>query len=146
MMTQHSVMTSSLPIKILKIDKFCDFSCDINYNSRTDGFRDVMYLIINQCDPGTPAGTKCPPAGQRKQASALVKSIFNFLNNKYLFSNLLLFACLRCAASGHFVSARGSLRSPEVTSVNYKGDSISKYVQLSIKIDITRKITKFVNY
>ena len=25
------------------------------------------------------------------------------------------FACLRCAAGGHFVSARGSLRSPAVT-------------------------------
>ena len=33
----------------------------------------------------------------------------------------------------------------EVTLVNYKGDIISKYVHLSYKIDITRKITKFVN-
>ena len=32
------------------------------------------------------------------------------------------FACLRCAADGH------SLRSPGVTLVHYKGDSISKYV------------------
>ena len=34
----------------------------------------------------------------------------------------------------------------EVTLVNYKGDIISKYVHLSFKIDITRKITKFVNF
>ena len=50
-MTRHFVMTSSLLIKILKIDKFGDFSCDIDYNSRKDVFRDAISLIINQCDP-----------------------------------------------------------------------------------------------
>ena len=55
-------------------------------------------------------------------------------------------ACLRCAAGGHFVSAGGSLRSPGVTLVNYKGDNISKYVCSTVLIDITRKITKFVNF
>ena len=35
MMTHHFVMTSSL-LKFLKIDKFGDFSCNIDYNSRTD--------------------------------------------------------------------------------------------------------------
>ena len=34
----------------------------------------------------------------------------------------------------------------EVTLVNYNGDIISKYVQLSFKIDITRKITELVNF
>ena len=34
----------------------------------------------------------------------------------------------------------------EVRLVNNKGDIISKYVHLSFKIDITRKITKFVNF
>ena len=33
----------------------------------------------------------------------------------------------------------------DVTSVNYKGDIISKYVNLSFKIDISRKNTKFVD-
>ena len=47
---------SSLLIKILKIDKFGDFSCDIDYNSRTDVFRDAISLIINQCDPRRPKG------------------------------------------------------------------------------------------
>ena len=51
MMTHHLVITSSLLIKIFKIDKFGDFSCDNDYNSRTDVFRDVISLIINQCDP-----------------------------------------------------------------------------------------------
>ena len=36
MMTHHSVMPSSLRIKILNIDKFGDFSRDIDYNSKTD--------------------------------------------------------------------------------------------------------------
>ena len=54
-MTHHFVMTPSLRIKISKIDKFGDFSCDIDYNSRTDDvFRDVISLIINQCDPRPP--------------------------------------------------------------------------------------------
>ena len=56
MITRHFVMTSSLRIKILKIDEFGDFSCDIDYNSRTDVFRDVISLIINQCDPRHPQG------------------------------------------------------------------------------------------
>ena len=56
-----------------------------------------------------------------------------------------MFASLCCAAGGHFVSAGGSLRSPGVTLVNYKGDSISKYVCPTVIINITRKITKFVN-
>ena len=55
-MTHHSVMTSSLRIKISKIDKFGDFSCDIDYNSRTDVFRYVISLIINQCDTRRPHG------------------------------------------------------------------------------------------
>ena len=52
MITHHSVMTSSLRIKILKIDKFGDF----DYSSRTDVFRDVISLMINHCDPRRPKG------------------------------------------------------------------------------------------
>ena len=39
---------SSLRIKFLKIDKFGVFSCDIDYLSRTDVFRDVISHKINQ--------------------------------------------------------------------------------------------------
>ena len=53
-MTHHSVMTSSLRIKIKKIDKFSDFSSDIDYSSKTYVFRDVIYHIINQCEPRSP--------------------------------------------------------------------------------------------
>ena len=55
------------------------------------------------------------------------------------------FACLRCAAGRHFVSAGGSLRSPGVILVNYKRDNISKYVCPNVIIYIARKITKFTN-
>ena len=55
-MTHHFFMTSSLLIKILKFDNFSDFSCDIDYNSRTDIFRDVISLILTQCDPKRPKG------------------------------------------------------------------------------------------
>ena len=48
MMTHHFVMTSSLLIQIFKIDKFGDFSCEIDFNIRTDVFRDVISPIINQ--------------------------------------------------------------------------------------------------
>ena len=56
MMTHHFVMTSSLLIKNFKIDQFGDFSCDIDYNSRTNVFRDVFSLIIYQCDHRRPKG------------------------------------------------------------------------------------------
>ena len=42
--------------QILKIDKFGDFSRVIDHNSRTDVFRDVVSLIINQCNPRRPQG------------------------------------------------------------------------------------------
>ena len=68
MMTHHSVMASSLRIEILKIG---DFSCDIDYSTRTDVFRDVISFIINQSDPMRPKGAsggQCPPATERMQA------------------------------------------------------------------------------
>ena len=48
MMTHHFVMTSSLHIKILKIDKFSDFSSDIDFKPKKDIFRENISLIINQ--------------------------------------------------------------------------------------------------
>ena len=39
-----------------KIDKFGDFSSDNDFNSKTDIFGDVIFLIINQCDPRRPKG------------------------------------------------------------------------------------------
>ena len=39
-----------------KFLKFGDFSCDIDYNSRTDVFRNGFSIIISQCDPRRPKG------------------------------------------------------------------------------------------
>ena len=52
---------------------------------------------------------------------------------------------LRCAAGGHFVSAGVSLQSSGVTLIDYKGNNISKYVCPTVKINIAREITKFIN-
>ena len=73
-MTHHFVMSSSLLIKIFKIGKFCDFSCDIDYNSMTDVFRDVISLIINQCDPRRPKGTPRQTQSVRQPRSASKRS------------------------------------------------------------------------
>ena len=70
-MTLNFIVTSSLRIKILKIDKFADFSCDIVYNSWTDVIRYVISFINDQCVPRPPQGAlggKCPLAAQRKQS------------------------------------------------------------------------------
>ena len=47
-------MTSSLYNK--KTDKFGNFLCDIDYNSKIEVFRDVIYLIIDKCDHRRPKG------------------------------------------------------------------------------------------
>ena len=48
-MTHHFAMTSSLLIKIFKIDKFGVFPSDIVFKTKMDIFRDDISLIINQC-------------------------------------------------------------------------------------------------
>ena len=65
-MSHHSVVASSLRIQILKISKFGDFSCDVDYNSWPDVFRDVVSVTINQCDPRR---TKGASGGHRVSAS-----------------------------------------------------------------------------
>ena len=71
-MAHHYVMMSLLRIEISKIDKFGNFLCDIDYNSRTGVFRDVIPPIIDQCHPrrrrAPPVDTKCPPAALCNQA------------------------------------------------------------------------------
>ena len=70
-MTHHFAMTSSLLIKILKIDKFGVFSSDIDLKLRWTYLGDDITLII-MLPPGDrrapQADTKCPPAAQRKHA------------------------------------------------------------------------------
>ena len=69
-----------------------------------------------------------------------------FLLHNYILLVQARFACLRCAAGGHFVSAGGALWASGVTMINYKGENISKYVCPTVIIDIARKNTKFVNF
>ena len=72
-------MVTSLHIKFLKIDKFVDFSRDIDYISRTDVFRDVLSFIINQCDPRRPQGAsgghiiRQPRNASKRSALIIVK-------------------------------------------------------------------------
>ena len=95
MMTHHFVMTSSLLIKILKFDKFGDFLRDFNYNSRTDVFRDVTSLIINQCDPRRPKGAsggRKVSASRAAQASEARLYIYTHIHiNRVLIVRMLVF-------------------------------------------------------
>ena len=87
MMTHHFVMTSSLLIKILKIGKFGDFSCDRVYNSRTDVFRDDISLIINQCDLRRPKGASgghkvsASRAAQASEARLYIYILYIYVTN-----------------------------------------------------------------
>ena len=95
-MTHHSVMKPSLRIKIVKIDKFGDFPCDIDYNSKTDVFRDVISLIINQCYPRGPKGASgghkvsSSRAAQASKLSALVYIYIYINTNRVLIVRICL--------------------------------------------------------
>ena len=81
-------MTSSLRIKIFKIDKFGDFSCDIDYNSRTDVYRDVISLIINQCDPRRPKGAS---SGHKVSASRAAQASEYIYNHRVLIVRIYIY-------------------------------------------------------
>ena len=74
MITHHFVMTSSLRIKNFKIDKFCDFSSDIDYHSRTHIFRDDISLINNQCHLQATEGSLRRTRSVRQPRSASKRS------------------------------------------------------------------------
>ena len=101
-MSHHFVMTSSLLIKKFKIDKFGDFLSDIDYNSRTDIFRDAISLIINQCDLRRPKGAY---GGHKVSASCAAQAS----EARLLFIIQTRFVRFRCADGGLKVSARCAL-------------------------------------
>ena len=80
MMTHHFVMTSSLLIKILKIDKFGDFSSEIYFKTKMDIFRDYISLIINQCHPQATEGSLPRTRSVRQPRSASKRSALVSLN------------------------------------------------------------------
>ena len=88
-MTSSQSDESSLRIKNVKIDNFCDFSSGIDYHSRTDIFRDVFSLIINHCDPRRPKGASGGhkvSSSRAAQASEALVYIYVYIQSvTYLF-------------------------------------------------------------
>ena len=88
----------------LKFDKFADFSCDIEYNSRTDVFRDVISLIINHCDPrrsnGASGGHKVSPSrvAQASEARMLFRKAVEIISFFCRSVNISLTGCLKIIA------------------------------------------------
>ena len=72
-MTHHSVMTSSLLIKILKI-QFGVFSSDIDFKTKMELFRDDISLIINQCHLQATEGSLRRTRSVRQPRSASKRS------------------------------------------------------------------------
>ena len=80
-MTHHFVMTSSLLIKILQIDKFGVFSSDIDFKTKMDIFRDDISCLINQCHLQATEGSLRRTRSVRQPRSASKRSA---LVNKYI--------------------------------------------------------------
>ena len=79
-MTHHFVITSSLLIKILKIDKFGDFSSDIDFKTKMDKFRDEISLTINQFHPQATKGSLRWTRSVRQPRSASKRSALVYIN------------------------------------------------------------------
>ena len=77
-MIHHFVMTSSLLIKILKIDKFGDFSSDIDFKTKMDIFGDDISLIINQSHLQATEGSLRRARSVRQPRSASKRSALVF--------------------------------------------------------------------
>ena len=85
MMSHHFVITSSLLIKILKIDKFGDFSSDIDFKTKMDIFRDDIFLIINQFHPQATEGSHRRTQSVRQPRSTSKRSaLVNIIMIGYL--------------------------------------------------------------
>ena len=108
-MTHHSVMPSSLRIKILKIGKFSDFSFDFDYSCNTDIFRDVISLIINQCEPRFPKGASSGhkvSASRAAQASEPRLLLISVKDNQTVNAKIYPFRTYQFSDSTHSISYR----------------------------------------
>ena len=74
-------MTSSLLIKILKIDKFCVFSSDIDFKTKMDIFRDDISRLINQCHLQATEGSIRRTRSVRQPRSASKRSATCYIVN-----------------------------------------------------------------
>ena len=82
-MTHHFAMTSSLLIKILKIDKFDVFSSDIDVKTKMDIFRDYISLIIYQCHLQATEGSLRWTQSVRQPRSASKRSALVTINHDW---------------------------------------------------------------
>ena len=87
-MTRHFVMTPSLRIKNFKIDKFGDFSSDIDFKTKMDIFRDDISLIINQCHLQATEGSlwrtqsvRQPRSASKRSALVAIKKVMCVFSN-----------------------------------------------------------------
>ena len=80
-MTHHFAMTSSLLIKILKIDKFGVFLSDIDFKTKMDIFRDDISRLINQCHPQATEGSLRRTLCVRQPRSASKRSALVSMNS-----------------------------------------------------------------
>ena len=78
-MTHHFAMTSSLFIKILKIDKFGVFSSDIDFKTKMDIFRDDISRLINQYHLQATEGRLRRTQSVRQQRSASKRSALVYI-------------------------------------------------------------------
>ena len=90
-MTHHFAMTSSLLIKILKIDKFGDFSSDIDFKTKMDIFRDDISCLINQCHLQATEGSLRRTRSVRQPRSASKRSALVYINSENNASNYWCF-------------------------------------------------------
>ena len=74
MITHHFAMTSSLLIKILKIDKFGVFSSDIDFKTKMYIFRDDISRLINRCHLQVTEGSLRRTQSVRQPRSASKRS------------------------------------------------------------------------
>ena len=144
-------MTSLLHIKILKMDKFRDFSCDIDYSNRTVVFRDVIFGIINQCDPRRPKGAS---GGHKVSASCAAQASEARL---YILTikTRLMFVCLciytkRTKVFQHLIfshtnNTKMGLFMKRVTSKRYGIQLIGFQIRI-IRIQISYRLIFLINH
>ena len=88
MMTHHFVMTSSLRIKNFKIDKFGDFWINIDYNSRTDIFRDAISLIITNVTQATEGSLRWTQSARQPRSASKRIALVLLKRKQFLDNNI----------------------------------------------------------
>ena len=105
-MTHHFAMTSSLLIKILKIDKFGVFSSDIDFKTKMDIFRDDISCLINQCHLQATEGSFWRTQSVRQPRNASKRSALVYIYILTIKTRLIYMCvyigCLKSSATTNF--------------------------------------------